>query len=147
MKKPLNVLFCIIFALFFLPTAIFADDGSVIAVQEAFNPDTGLNGFLGKALSEKNKGFNDFLSEYHSTNGGEMVKFFGFNAKGLLNGLTRSVGVLVMGVILGASILKKMKSQEGVDFVDLTLKFLIGLIIFAGPAYVYAVGRCIQTGG
>jgi len=111
---------------------------------------TGSNGFIAAVLANPPLGFNGYLDEYRANGGGPVSNFFGIAPFKLQNALVRSFTGLMLLIFVGAAILTGLHrvstGQGDLNFVNIGLKFIFGLLVIFHPDFIYAAGRTIQTG-
>lgn len=130
-------------------SGLFADsrysfDGFKNAIQNT--KTEGGSGFLSYFLTDPPLGFEDYLMEYRQNNGGPVSNFFGISAFKLQNVFVKAFTGLMLLIFVGGAVISGLQ-KEGVNFVQIGLKFMLGLIFVFHPDYIYASARCIQSGG
>jgi len=130
-------------------TGLFADSRySFEGFKDAIaNTKTeGASGFLSYFLTDPPLGFEDYLTEYRQNNGGPVSNFFGISAFKLQNVFVKAFTGMMLLIFVGGAVVSGLQ-KEGVNFVQIGLKFMLGLIFIFHPDYIYASARCIQSGG
>jgi len=94
---------------------------------------------------------NDAINEYRMTGGGPTSGFLGINAYSLQNRLVKAFMGLLLVLFVGAAViqgLSRVASGQGdLNYVQLAMKLMIGLIVVFFPHFLYGVVRVVQTGG
>ena len=106
----------------------------------------GASGFLSYFLTDPPLGFEEYLTEYRQNNGGPVSNFFGISAFKLQNVFVKAFTGMMLLIFVGGAVVSGLQ-KEGVNFVQIGLKFMLGLIFIFHPDYIYATARCIQSGG
>lgn len=130
-------------------TGLFADsrysfEGFKNAIQNT--KTEGGSGFLSYFLTDPPLGFEDYITEYRQNNGGPVSNFFGISAFKLQNTFVKAFTGLMMLIFVAGAVISGLQ-KEGVNFVQIGLKFMLGLIFIFHPDYIYASARVIQSGG
>ena len=106
----------------------------------------GGSGFLSYFLTDPPLGFEDYITEYRQNGGGPVSNFFGISAFKLQNTFVKAFTGLMLLIFVAGAVISGLQ-KEGVNFVQIGLKFMLGLIFIFHPDYIYASARVIQSSG
>jgi hypothetical protein len=108
-------------------------------------------GFWSSLLVDPPMTLDDAIGEYRSTSGGGVTGFLGISAFSLQNGLVKAFMSLLLLIFVGSAVLQGLTrvatGQGDLNYVNLALKFFVGIIVVFFPHMIYGTVRVVQTAG
>lgn len=111
----------------------------------------GNSSFMQALLVDPPMTFIDAMDEYKQNKGSPTASTFGIKAFDIQNVLIKTFTGLLLVVFVGLAVLSGLQKvatgQGDLNYVQIALKFFMGIIVIFYPIFLYAGVRVLQTGG